>query len=334
MQKRRLGKNGREVSCLGYGAMSFTNFYGEANDDDSLAILAAALDEGVDHLDTSNVYGMGRSETVIGKFLSKQGKQKDKLFSIASKVGICRNAETGQRFYDNSESHIRSELEKTLQRLGVENIDLYYIHRRQAEIPIEEVTETMQTLIKEGKINSFGFSEISPSSLERANRIAHVAAVQSEYSLSVRSPEMGLTQMTKELGTALVAFSPVGRSLLTDAPHNFETAKELEFLKINPRFLEPNLSTNIEKVAGFQKLAADLGLTAAGLAIAWLLHKDEHIIPIPGTRSIQHFKDNCAGARKSLSANDMAMIEKTLPIGWAHGDRYSSEQWFGVERYC
>ena len=145
---------------------------------------------------------------------------------------------------------------------------------------------------------------------------------------------MGLVQATRQIGTALVAFSPVGRSLLTDRPHSEERIAEMAWMRTNPRFVEPNLSANIKATAGFRALAADMGSSAAALAIAWLLHRDDHIIPIPGTRSVAHFQELCAGARLRLSAEDMARIEVVLPIGWAHGDRYSDDQWVGPERYC
>jgi aryl-alcohol dehydrogenase-like predicted oxidoreductase len=334
MDKRRLGMHGPEISPIGIGAMSFSNFYGPTDEAQSHVILNAALDEGVTHIDTANVYGMGTSETVIGTFLAKQGKRRNDLFSIASKAGIARNKELGERYYDNSSSYLMAELDKTLARLGVDVIDLYYIHRRDAATPIEEVCETLAGFVRAGKIKSFGFSEIAPSSLRRANTVHHVAAVQSEYSLSVRSPELGLVQTTKELGTALVAFSPVGRSLLTDRPHTAERITEMPFVLQNPRFQPPNLDANIKAGAKFRALAVDMGTSAAALAIAWLLHKDAHIIPIPGTRSANHFREHCAGARLRLSPEDISRIETVLPVGWAYGDRYSDDQWIGPERYC
>ena len=196
------------------------------------------------------------------------------------------------------------------------------------------MTETLAGLIKKGKIRSFGFSEIAPSSLRRANAVHHVAAVQSEYSLAVRFPELGLVQETAKLGTALVAFSPVGRSLLTDSPCSPEKADTLPFLKVNPRFQEPNLSANIEAGKPFRQLAADMGTTAAALSIAWLIHQGDHVVPIPGTRSPDHLREHCAGARMDLDVAALAAIEETLPVGWAHGDRYSQAQWVGPEKYC
>ncbi|MEC8642818.1 MAG: aldo/keto reductase [Pseudomonadota bacterium] len=298
------------------------------------AALGTALDEGITHIDTSNVYGPHRSEAAIGSFLAKQGNQRHDLFSIATKAGITRDPDTGARVYNNSAAHLESELDGSLARLGVDRVDLFYVHRRDAATPIVEVTETHSGLIKKGKIGGFGYSEIAPSSLRRAHAVHPVMAVQSEYSLAVRYPELGLVQTTAALGTALVAFSPVGRSLLTDKPHSPEKAAELPFLKVNPRFQEPNLSANIAATESFRRLAADMGTTAAALSIAWLLHQGEHVIPIPGTRSPEHLRQHCEGARLELDDAALAAIDAALPVGWAHGDRYSAAQWDGPEKYC
>jgi len=334
MQQRSLGKNGPKISAIGIGAMSFTDFYGKTDSASSHKILTAALDNGVTHIDTANVYGSGLSESVIGSFLADQGQQKDQLFTIATKAGIARDAETGRRYFNNQADYLNAELDKSLARLGVDAVDLFYVHRRAAETPIEEVTETLAAIVKSGKAKSFGFSEIAPASLYRAHKIHPVAAVQSEYSLSVRSPEMGLVQATHDLGVALVAFSPVGRSLLTDRPYSLEKVKETAFLGTNPRFQDPNLGVNINATKGFRALASDMGMSAAALAIAWLLQKSDNIIPIPGTRSVTHFLEHCAGANARLTPSDMESIEAILPIGWAHGERYSDDQWVGIERYC
>ena len=334
MEKRKLGKYGVEVSPIGIGAMSFSNFYGPTNEEESHKILAKALDQGISHIDTANVYGAGASEAAIGSFLAKQGSKRNNLFSIATKVGIKGNIKAGKTEFDNSPDYLKNELHCSLHRLGVESIDLYYIHRRDQNTPIEEVTETLASFVQAGKIRSFGFSEIAPSSLRRAASIHHVAAVQSEYSLSVRSPELGLVQATAELGTALVAFSPLGRSLLTDTPHSADKVKKMAWLSKNPRFLEPNLTFNIEAARKFRDLAAEYGVPAATLAIAWLLNKNKHIIPIPGTRSVKHFLEHCDGARLRLSKEQMSQIEDVLPVGWAQGDRYSDQQWVGPEKYC
>ncbi len=332
MKQREMGKGGPKVSCIGVGAMSFAEFYGPTTEENSYAILHAALEAGVTHIDTANVYGMGRSEKAIGQFMKDNPGTRDQ-FHIATKASITRDAD-GNRFFDNSAEHLEAELDKSLTALGTDHVDLFYVHRRQADRPIEEVAETLGALVRKGKTKAIGFSEIAPSSLRRAHAVYPVAAVQSEYSLSTRSPEMGLVQTCAELGVALVAFSPVGRSLLTDTPLAPEVIPDLPFLKVNPRFQAPHYARNLELTAGFRDLAADMGLPAAGLAIAWCLAQGSHVIPIPGTRSVAHFQQYLAGVEADLSGEDLARIEAALPIGWAHGDRYSEDQWIGPERYC
>ena len=336
MEKRNLGNTGTKVGALGIGAMSFSDFYGPTNTQESHAILKMALDNGIDHIDTAKVYGMGLSEERIGQFLNTLNPKDRQFFKIATKGGIDRKNfdDKGTVVFDNSKEFLTEELNNSLRRLGVDCVELYYVHRREADRPIEEVTETLVEFIKDGKIKQFGFSEIAPTSLEKAASIHPVGAVQSEYSLSTRYPELGLVQRTKSLGTSLVAFSPIGRSLLTDKPHNSETVEKMEFLKANPRFIEPNLSNNIKATEIFREYAADLGCIASGLAIAWLLKVDTHVLPIPGTRSVTHLKEMIDGCELNLTDSNMRDIENILPVGWAHGDRYSIGQWFGPEKYC
>lgn len=333
MKQRKLGPDGPKVSAVGLGAMSIAGFYGPADDVGAEALLKKTLDLGIDHLDTSNVYGMGLSEERIGAFLAKQGAQRDQLFKIATKAGITRDAD-GNRRYDNSYAHLEAELDKSLKRLGVDQVALFYVHRRDAATPIEEVTEALAALVKTGKTQSFGYSEIAPTSLAVASSVAPVAAVQSEYSLQTRSPELGLLQRTADLGAALVAFSPVGRGLLTDRPPSLDKVRDIAFLKGNPRFMEPNLGRNLEATDPFRALASDMGVAAASLAIAWTLAQGENVIAIPGTRSPEHLAELAAGGALTLSQSDLAAIEEALPVGWCHGDRYNDAQWMGPERYC
>jgi len=336
MEKRNLGNTGTKVGALGIGAMSFSDFYGPTNTQESHAILKMALDNGIDHIDTAKVYGMGLSEERIGQFLNTLSPNDRQFFKIATKGGIDRKNfdDKGTVVFDNSKEFLTEELNNSLKRLGVDCVELYYVHRREADRSIEEVTETLVDFIKAGKIKQFGFSEIAPTSLEKAASIHPVGAVQSEYSLSTRYPELGLVQRTKTLGTSLVAFSPIGRSLLTDKPHNAETVEKMEFLKANPRFIEPNLSNNIKATEKFREYAADLGCKASGLAIAWLLKVDTHVLPIPGTRSVAHLQEMIDGCALDLTDSNIKDIENILPVGWAHGDRYSTGQWFGPEKYC
>lgn len=332
MQTRRIGRDGPQISAIGIGAMSFSDFYGPTTEAESHAILALALDLGITHIDTANVYGGGGSEQAIGRFLKANPGTRDR-FHIATKAAITRDAE-GNRVHDNSPEHLAAELDKSLARLGTDHVDLFYVHRRDPARPIEEVTETLAGLVKAGKTRAIGFSEIAPASLRRAAAVHPIAAVQSEYSLSTRAPELGLVQTCAELGTALVAFSPVGRSLLTDSPVPRARIATLPWMRSNPRFTDPNLRYNLEITDRFRALARDRGTSAAALAIAWLLSRGDHVIPIPGTRSTAHLRELAAGAELQLGPEDIAAIEAVLPLGWAHGDRYSDAQWIGPERYC
>lgn len=332
MEKRRLGANGPEVGAIGYGAMSFSDMYGPTNETESHAILDACRDLGVTHLDTANVYGMGKSESAIGTYLKADPGARD-AFVIATKATITRDAD-GKRSFDNSAEHLEAELDKSLLRLGLDHVDLFYAHRRDPRFTPEETAANLGRLVEKGKTRAIGLSEIAPSTLRRAAKVFPIAAVQSEYSLSTRFPDLGLVQACAELGVAMVAFSPVGRSLLTDNPIPRERIPDLPFLAGNPRFMEPNLTENLRIVEGFLTLAAEMGTTAAGLANAWLLTRGPHVIPIPGTRSVEHLRECVSGAALSLSETDLQRIEAVLPVGWAHGDRYSDDQWIGPERYC
>ncbi|MEO1689680.1 MAG: aldo/keto reductase, partial [Pseudomonadota bacterium] len=209
-----------------------------------------------------------------------------------------------------------------------------YVHRREAERPIEAVTEALAALVAKGKTKAIGYSEIAPSSLRRACAVHPIAAVQSEYSLQTRAPELGLIQECERQGTALVAFSSVGRGLLTDRPPSPEKIEGIDFLKGNPRFMAPNLEANLKASAPFRALAAEMGVAAATLANAWCLAKSPCVIPIPGTRHVEHLRESTAAAALALSPEDVARIEAALPVGWCHGDRYNAGQWVGPERYC
>lgn len=330
MKMTRLGPDGPDVSQFGIGAMSFSGIYGDASVDESHAVLDACREAGVTHIDTSNVYGMGRSEEIIGSWFAATPGARDAMV-LATKAGISRR--NGKRYFDNSPEHLEAELDASLKRLRTEAVDLFYVHRRNQDIPIEEVTGTLARLVEKGKTRAIGYSEIAPSSLRRAAAVYPVAAVQSEYSLSTRAPELGLVQTCAELGTTLVAFSPVGRSLLTDRPFSRERVEAMAFLSTNPRFMEPNYSANLAYARRFQALAAEMGEPAAALAIAWVISRGGHVLPIPGTRDVAHLEELLRGVAITLAPEDIARIEAVLPVGWAHGDRYNAEQWDGPERY-
>ena len=330
MKTVTLGAQGPEISQFGIGAMSFAGIYGNASQEESFAVMDAVRAAQVTHIDTSNVYGAGRSEEILGAWFAANPGARSET-TIATKAGITGDPE---KRFNNAPDYLEAELDGSLKRLGIDCVDLFYIHRREAERPIEEVAGTLAGLIAKGKTKAVGFSEIAPTSLRRASTEVHVAAVQSEYSLSTRLPELGLSQACAELGTTLVAFCPVGRAFLTDQPFSYEHAQSMAFTKGNPRFIEPNYSANIEATAAFRTLASDMGEPAAALAIAWLIAQGDHVLPIPGTKSVAHLKELLRGTEISLSPRDISAIEAALPLGWAHGDRYSSGQWVGPEMYC
>lgn len=330
MKSVPLGPNGPEVSQFGIGAMSFAGLYGDATEAESHAVLDMCKDRGVTHIDTSNVYGMGRSEEIIGAWFASNPVAREGMH-IATKAGITRSAE---RRFNNDPEHLEAELDASLRRLGTDCVDLFYIHRYDRTHSPEDVAGTLKRLIEKGKTRSVGFSEIAPATLRRAWTECPIAAVQSEYSLSTRAPELGLSQTCAQLGTTLVAFSPVGRSFLTDAPFDRTRVEGINFLATNPRFMEPNYTANIQLTESFRALAADMGLPAAGLAIAWLCAQGTHVLPIPGTKSVAHLEELLAGMERTLTAAERTQIEDVLPVGWAHGDRYNAAQWDGPERYC
>lgn len=327
MQKRQLGQHGPEVSAIGLGCMSFSGFFGPTDEATSLECLDAAYEYGIDFLDTANVYGMGLSESIIGTWL----KSRKPDVKIATKAGIFREP---TRHFGNSEAALRTEMDASFQRLGVDYVDLYYIHRREQERPIEEVVQTLCKFQAEGKIGQFGFSEIAPSSLRRASAIAPVAAVQNEYSLWSRQPDLGLRQACAEVGSTLVAFSPLARGVFGQGYPDPAQMNESDLRRSMPRFVAPNYQANIKIIDGFKAFAADHGWTVSALALAWVLDQAPHIIPIPGTRTTAHLMEWINAGDIRLTGAQRAEIETLLPVGFAHGDRYSDSQIIGVERYC
>lgn len=327
MIQRKLGANGASVGAIGLGCMSLAGVFGDTTEAESRACLDAALEAGIDFLDTANIYGMGRSEEVLGRWLADRRPQ----VVIATKAAIVPGPPRGIR---NDADHLRSELEGSLRRLGREQVELFYIHRRQQDMPVEEVAGTMARLIEEGKIGGWGLSEVAPSTLRRAHAVCPVTAVQNEYSLWTRQPELGLIQACAELGVAFVPFSPVGRGMLTDAPPDPATFIERDFRRTNPRFVEPNFSANMALIDGFRAFARSRGWTTAAAALAWVLDRGDHLVPIPATRSAAHLAEWRGADTIRLSDEDRAEIARLLPVGFAHGDRYDEAQTLTVERYC
>lgn len=330
MQQRQLGQTGPMVGAIGLGCMSFAGFYGACDVKTAHETLAKAHDLGITHLDTAKIYGEGVSEDIIGRFLKQNPGKK---FSIATKGGI-RTAPS--RGFDNSQEYLTECLHGSLKRLGVDHVDLYYVHRRDQTIPIEDVMGTLSTFIDQGKIGAIGFSEISPASLERAHAVYPVAAVQSEYSLWTRMPELGVIQTCARIGATFVPFSPLGRGIFSDAGANLKagTYGKSDIRLTNPRFLEPNFSANQAKISKFREYANDKSVSTAGLAIAWILGQDARSIPIPGTRTAEHLMQCAQGAQMALSQDELDEIETILPVGFAHGYRYSEAQKAGPEDYC
>lgn len=331
MKTTRLGKTGPEISQFGIGAMSFAGIYGDASEPECFSILDAARAAGVSHIDTAAAYGDGRSEEIIGKWLKANPGAREET-TIATKAAF--RTVDGKRSISNDPDWMEQMLDRSLRLLGVDCVDLFYAHRLEPGRAPEEVAGEMGRLVEKGKAKAIGFSEIAPSTLRRAVAGHPVAAVQSEYSLQTRAPELGLVQTCADLGVALVAFSPVGRGLLTDTPPDTAKLSSSVFMQSNPRFVEPNLSANLGITGKFRALAADMGEPTAALAIAWVVARGDHVVPIPGTKDPTHFEELLRGMEITLTAEDIARIEDTLPVGWCHGDRYNEMQWVGPERYC
>lgn len=327
MKQRQLGQDGPSVSAIGLGCLSFGGLFGATTTDESLRCLDAAWDSGITFLDVANIYGNGLSEQVIGEWLRSRPHRP----VIATKASIVSGP---NRRVDNSPAHLRSELEGSLKRLGVERVDLFYMHRHEHARPIEEVAETMAALIREGKIGGYGLSEIAPYTLRRAHAVHPVMAVQNEYSLWTRQPELGLIQTCAELGVAFVPFSPLARGVFGVPMLDPEIHDPGPFRSQIPRFSPENWPKNREKLREFQVLAADMGHHPSALALAWCLYKGPHLIPIPGTRHADHVKAWAGADAITLTAEDLATIESVLPVGWAYGDRYNDDMAASVERFC
>ena len=316
------------VGAVGLGCMSFGGIYGSTTREDSHATLRKALDLGVNHLDVANIYGAGVCEEVMGDFFRANGNRDQ--FVIATKGGI----ETGpNRDFINTKAYLTECLDASLKRLGTDHVELYYIHRRDHGVPIEDVMETLVGFIEAGKIGAIGFSEIAPTTLFQASEIHPIAAVQSEYSLWTRLPELGMLRTCKSLGTSFVSFSPLGRGMLTDVDLDPSSFAEDDFRKSNPRFKDPHFSSNAARVRQLNAIARREGVATATLALAWTFQRAQGSIAIPGTRSAGHLAENAAAADFVMSSDLLDEIEDALPLGWAEGQRYNEAQSRGVEGY-
>jgi aryl-alcohol dehydrogenase-like predicted oxidoreductase len=327
MKYRKLGTHGPEISAIGLGCMSLSGFFGETDEETSQACLAAAVDIGIDFMDIADVYGMGASESIVGRYL----KNNPHSIKIATKCGIDV---TPPRGFNNSEPYIRTALEGSLQRLGVDYIDLYYIHRRDQSCPVEDVSVTMGKLIDEGKIGGWGLSEVSPTTIRRAHAVTPLLAVQNEYSLWSRMPELGVFQTCEALGVTFVPFSPLGRGMFTQEFLELNKLMENDFRFKIPRFQEPNYSDNCRLIQNFKDYCADNNWTVSAAALAWILDQNDSMVPIPATRYAHHVNEWALATEICFTDTMRAEIDHLLPIGFAYGDRYDDNLWVGPEKYA
>ncbi|RYM64046.1 aldo/keto reductase [Serratia liquefaciens] len=323
MQQRKLGPTGPLVSALGLGCMGMSDFYSTAHDEqEAIATLHRALELGVTLLDTADMYGPHTNEQLIGKAI----KGKRQQVFLATKFGIVRDpANPAARGVSSRPEYIRRSVEGSLKRLGVEVIDLYYQHRVDPEVPIEEVVGTMADLISEGKIRYIGLSEASVATLERAHKVHPITALQTEYSLWTRDAEQGVLAACERLGIGFVPYSPLGRGFLTGAIQRPEDLDADDFRRSNPRFQGENFARNLALVEKVTELAKQKGVASSQLALAWVLAQGEHIVPIPGTKRRRYLEENIAAAELTLSTAELAAIEAVFPLQAAAGARYGAE---------
>ncbi|HSY05027.1 MAG TPA: aldo/keto reductase [Steroidobacteraceae bacterium] len=320
MQTRKLGRNGPTVSALGLGCMGMSEFYGPHSDAESLATLQHALDRGVSFLDTADAYGPYTNEELIGRAL--QGRRGQAF--LATKFGFVRDAANpAARAIDGSPEHVRAACEASLKRLKVTEIDLYYLHRVDRDVPIEATVGAMAELVRAGKVRYLGLSEVTPQTLERAQRVHPITALQSEYSLWTRDPEDGVLETCRRLDVALVPYSPLGRGLLTGAIRTPDDFAPDDYRRDVPRFQGENFRRNLALVDKVKELARQKGCTAAQLALAWVLAQWQHIVPIPGTRRIRNLEENLGALEVALSRDELSAIDAVYPAGAVAGARYA-----------
>ena len=324
MYTRQLGQNGPHVSAIGLGCMGMTDFYTTGSDPrEAVATLHHALELGINLLDTADMYGPHTNEELIGQAI--RGKR-DQVF-LASKFGIVRDpANPAARGISGRPEYIRESIEGSLKRLGVETLDLYYQHRMDPSVPIEETVGAMADLVKAGKVRYLGLSEASAATLERAHKVHPISALQSEYSLWSRDPEdNGCLAACQCLGIAFVPYSPLGRGFLTGALKSPDDFAEDDFRRFNPRFQGDNFAKNLLLVKQVQALAADKGVTAGQLALAWVLDQGDYLIPIPGTKQRKYLEENVAALDITLSISELAALTAIFPASAVSGLRYAQE---------
>ncbi len=321
MDKRTLGSSGLEVSAMGFGCMGMSDFYGPADEARNLDVLHHTLDLGVTFWDTADMYGMGRNEQLVGKALKGRRDQ----VVLATKFGFRRAPDGTPIGVSGRPEYVRSACDASLQRLGVDHIDLYYQHRVDPEVPIEDTVGAMTDLIQAGKILHLGLSEASAETLRRAMAVHPITALQSEYSLWSRDIEDEIIPTCRELGIGLVPYSPLGRGFLTGAIRSIDDLAEDDWRRHNPRFQGENFAKNLELVDRIQEIAADKGCTPAQLALAWVLSRGRDVAPIPGTRSRARLDENVASLQVHLTDDDLARIDELIPRGTAAGERYPEQ---------
>ena len=320
MQTRKLGRNGPTVSALGLGCMGMSEFYGAHSDAESIATLHHALDRGVTLFDTADIYGPYTNEELLGRALKGRRAQA----FIATKFGFVRDpVDPEAPAVDGRPARVAQACEDSLKRLGVEYIDLYYLHRVDPKVPVEDTVGAMAQLVRAGKVRHLGLSEVSPQTLERAHGVHPITALQSEYSLWTRDPEEGALEACERLGVGFVPFSPLGRGFLTGAIKSPDDFAADDYRRTNPRFQGENFTRNLALVGKVKELAADKGCSAAQLALAWVLAQGQHIVPIPGTRRLRNLDENLGALEVRLSDDELVQIDAVFPAGASAGARYS-----------
>ena len=319
METRYLGPDRLAVSALGLGCMGMSEFYGTADESESIAVISAALDAGCTFLDTADMYGPFTNEQLVGKAIA--GRRSEVV--LATKFGNERRPDGSRVGVNGRPEYVRQACEASLQRLGVDRIDLYYQHRVDTTVPIEETVGAMAELVQAGKVGHLGLSEAAPETIRRASATSPIAALQTEYSLWSREPETEILPTVRALGIGFVAYSPLGRGFLTGRFRRPEDLPEDDFRRHHPRFQGENFSHNLDVVARVCEIAEEKGCTPGQLAIAWLLAQGEDIVPIPGTKRLPYLADNLGAVEVILTEQDLDRIEDVAPNGFAAGDRYA-----------